>query len=180
MTAAPSPGQVADLVERFQLAVFPLPPGGRRPLAPGWQDACMADPEHVRRAWPPGHNVGVGCRASGVVGLDLDVREANGIERFAAMCEAHGVQWPATLSVRTASGGLHVYGRLPAGRTVVTRPGESPLGPGIDVRSPGRRFGGYLIGPGSVVDGVTYTVECWEQIQVLPAFLVEQLADPLD
>lgn len=30
------------------LALFPLPPGGRRP-APGWQRQCTTDPEQVAR-----------------------------------------------------------------------------------------------------------------------------------
>ncbi|GAA1982979.1 hypothetical protein GCM10009754_70020 [Amycolatopsis minnesotensis] len=53
------------------LAVFALPPGGRRP-EPGWQQAATAEAEVVLAAWRPGDNIGVGCRASNVVGIDLD------------------------------------------------------------------------------------------------------------
>ncbi|WP_369800531.1 bifunctional DNA primase/polymerase [Alloactinosynnema sp. L-07] len=38
----------------------------------GWQQRCGSDPERVRRIWPPGANIGVGCRAAGVVGIALD------------------------------------------------------------------------------------------------------------
>ncbi|MEU9234504.1 bifunctional DNA primase/polymerase [Streptomyces subrutilus] len=36
--------------------------------------------------------------------------------------------------------------------------GRTALGPGIDVRGPGHRSGGYLVGPGSIVDGLPYTI----------------------
>jgi bifunctional DNA primase/polymerase-like protein len=62
---------VVDLVRRG-LAVFPLPPGGRRPAAGGWHARCLTDPSRVRAVWRAGDNIGA-CRASCVVGLDLDV-----------------------------------------------------------------------------------------------------------
>jgi hypothetical protein len=81
--------------------------------------------------------------------------------------------------VRTPSGGRHLYFRCPPGRTILSSSGgTSGLGRGIDVRGPGRRLGGYLIGPGSVVDGVTYTVERDEVIQELPEPLADLLAVP--
>lgn len=46
------------------LALFPLPAGGRVP-GPGWHDRCTSDPDLVRRWLVDGHNLGVGCRASG-------------------------------------------------------------------------------------------------------------------
>ncbi|WP_030888190.1 bifunctional DNA primase/polymerase [Streptomyces sp. NRRL S-1868] len=49
----------------------------------------------------------------------------------------------------------------PAARPVLSSSGgRAGLGPGIDVRGPGRRTGGYLIGPGSVVHGARYTLTC--------------------
>ncbi|MET8427781.1 bifunctional DNA primase/polymerase [Nocardia sp. NPDC004860] len=52
---------------------------------------------------------------------------------------------------------------------------SSGLGPGIDVRGPGRGTGGYLIGPGSVVDGVAYVVERSGPIVPLPSWIAERL-----
>ncbi|MEV6702875.1 bifunctional DNA primase/polymerase [Streptomyces sp. NPDC051453] len=67
--------------------------------------------------------------------------------------------WP-TLTVITPSGGRHLYFAAPDGCTIGSFSGQrSPLGHGIDVRGPGRRTGGYLIGPGSVVDGGRYVIE---------------------
>lgn len=68
MTAATS--DLAALLRRG-LAVFPLPPGSKE-AAPGWHRRCTTDPA-AAAGWPAGSNTGVGCRASSIVGLDLDV-----------------------------------------------------------------------------------------------------------
>ena len=38
--------------------------------------------------WPDGANIGVGCRASNIVGIDLDRHDSgpDGIATFAALC----------------------------------------------------------------------------------------------
>lgn len=154
------------------LALFPLPQGGRRP-APGWQRQCTTDPDRVALMAAAG-NVGVGCRASRVVALDLDRHAggANGAASFAAACASHGTSWPDTFTVRTPHGGMHLYFRVPAGRVIgSTSGGRSGLGPGIDTRGPGRYSGGYLVGPGSIVDGAPYVIERDTAIQELPAWL---------
>jgi hypothetical protein len=180
------PGAVPDPAVALAagLAVFPLPPGGRRP-APGWQQRCTRDPAALRRWWPPGANVGVGCRASGVVGLDLDRHghDVDGVDQLAAVCAAHAQPWPDTLTVRTPSGGLHLYFRVPTGVTIgSTSGGRSALGSGIDTRGPGRHSGGYLVGPESIVDSRWYVIDdtnagASTAIQPLPAWLTLLLAE---
>lgn len=120
-------------------------------------------------------NVGVGCRASQVVGLDLDQHaEADGIASFTAICAASRVSWPVTFTVRTPNGGLHLYFRAPQAQVIGSvSGGRSGLGAGIDTRGPGRRSGGYLIGPGSVVNGRPYTIELDAGISGLPAWLAD-------
>ncbi|MEU8543098.1 bifunctional DNA primase/polymerase [Streptomyces sp. NPDC048717] len=56
---------------------------------------------------------------------------------------------------------------------------RSPLGPGIDVRGPGRRSGGYVVGPGYVVDGQPYYVEINAPIEPLPAWIRDRLQGTL-
>jgi hypothetical protein len=99
-------------------------------------------------------NVGAGCRASGVVGLDLDRHpgEPDGVAAFTAACAANG-GWPATFTVRTPRNGLHVYFRAPDW-PVASDPGPWP---GADARAPGLRSGGYLVGPGSAVAAGSYS-----------------------
>lgn len=160
------------------LAVFGLPPGGRRAL-PGWHDQCSSDPARVRRRWAPGANIGVGCRASRIVGLDLDRHPGvDGVATFERLLDRHGQPWPDTLTVRTPHGGLHVYFRAPAGCTITSSSGgRAGLGPGVDVRGPGRRRGGYLVGPGSIVDGTAYVIARDVAIGELPGWLAVLLED---
>ncbi|MFJ9523516.1 bifunctional DNA primase/polymerase [Kitasatospora sp. NPDC101801] len=61
-----------DLAQRG-LAVLALPPGGRRPEPGGWSARCSTHREQVRRWWREGDNIGVSCRASSLLGLDLDL-----------------------------------------------------------------------------------------------------------
>ncbi|GGM77259.1 hypothetical protein GCM10012275_54880 [Longimycelium tulufanense] len=162
------------------LALFDLPPNSKRPT-PGWQQRCTTDPELVSHWIHTSRNLGVGCRASGVVGLDLDRHDGDpdGVAAFTALCDRHGQPWPGTLTVRTPRNGLHLYFRVPTGRIIVsTSGGRSALGPGIDIRGPGRRSGGYLVGPGSLVDGQRYVIVHDTAIQHLPGWLAALLDNP--
>jgi hypothetical protein len=175
--SAPELVAVAELAARG-LAVFPLPPGGRRPSASGWQERCLTDPAAVLRSWPGGANVGVGCRASRIVGLDLDL-DGDGLTSLADLTHAHTSGWAEaldTLTVRTPSGGRHLYYRASTWCTITSSSGpDAGLGPGIDVRGPGRRGGGYLIGPGSVVGGTAYVITRDAPIRPLPGWLERRL-----
>nr|WP_240929385.1 bifunctional DNA primase/polymerase [Streptomyces coryli] len=174
MNSGPSPTAAADLAGRG-LAVFPLSLGSRRPAGPGWQHTAMTDPELIRRTWRTGDNIGVACRPSRLTGLDLDEPDG-GVDAFTALCGTHGQPWPDTLTVRTPRGGLHLYFRAPAARTITSSSdGRAGLGAGIDVRAPGRRSGGYLIGPGSIVAGTPYAITHDAPIRPLPAWLRDLL-----
>lgn len=153
------------------LAVFPL--GRRNKVAPpGWHETVSTDPDVVA-AWPNG-NVGIGCRASGIVGLDLDRKDGvDGADTLRALCAAARRPWPDTFTVATPHGGLHLYFRAPAGVIV---PSAIARWPGIDVRAPGRHRGGYLVGPGSVVDERPYLVRRDRPIAPLPGWLATRLS----
>jgi hypothetical protein len=71
----------------------------------------------LARTWPDGANIGVGCRASGVIGLDLDRHDGgpDGVAVFAALCRVYGQPWPDTLTVATPHDGRHLYFRIPPG-----------------------------------------------------------------
>lgn len=165
----------------YGLAVFGLPPGSKHVAEPGWQHAATSDPDVLAATWRPGDNIGVGCWRSRVLGVDLDVKDVDGSARFAAICTDHGAAWPDTLTVRTPSGGLHLYFTVEEGGPVIGsttgRDPRAPLGPGIDTRGPGRGGrGGYLVGPGSVVDGVPYTIARDLPIAPVPTWLADLLA----
>lgn len=159
------------------LAVFPLPPG-QKAAAKGWQHTIVTSRSDLA-AWPAGANVGIACRASGIVGIDLDRHKAgganagvDGVARFAELCRRWGQARPVTLEVRTPNDGRHLLFRVPPGLLVASvSGGTSRLGPGIDIRGPGRSLGGYLAGPGSVVDGREYLIDVDVPIVRLPAWM---------
>lgn len=154
------------------LAVFPLPAGAKQ-AAPGWHHQTTTDPA-VAAGWPAGSNIGVSCRASNVVGLDLDRKDGvDGVDTLQALCAAARRPWPRTLTVATAHGGAHLYFRAPAGVIV---PSSISRWPGIDVRAPGQRLGGYLVGPGSFVDDLPYVITRDLPIAPLPDWLTTKLA----
>jgi hypothetical protein len=153
------------------LAVFPLPAGAKR-AEPGWPARVTTDAA-AAAGWPEDANIGVACRASGVVGLDLDRKDGvDGAETLRVLCAAARERWPDTFTVSTAHGGLHLYFRAPADVVVPSSIGRWP---GVDVRAPGARLGGYLVGPGSLVDGRPYAIARDVPIAALPGWLTAKL-----
>ncbi|MFE3279506.1 bifunctional DNA primase/polymerase [Nocardia sp. NPDC059239] len=85
--------------------------------------------DQVRRRWCEGDNIGIACRASRIVGLDLDV-DGDGAGRLAALACELGRDWPDAFAVRKPSG-WHLYFRVGPGCTVASvSGGRSRLGPG--------------------------------------------------
>jgi hypothetical protein len=124
---------------------------------------------------PPGHggNQSQRSAAAGLTGIDLHRHQGTeGIAAFGALCAARSQGWPHTLTVRTPHGGLHLSSAPPAPTITSTSGG---LGPGIDTRGPACRRGGYVVGPGSIVDGSPYVVEDDTAIRELPAWLADLL-----
>lgn len=105
--------------------------------------------------------------------VDVDVKPGkNGLESLTALVKRIG-RLPPTRTVRTGSGGLHLYYRRPAGVRVPNSVGK--LGPGIDVRGDG----GYVIGPGARhVSGQLYTLERDLPVAEAPAALLDLVARP--
>lgn len=173
-------------------AVFPTRPGGKEPR-PGlsWPNVATADPALVAIArWRPGENYGVAAKKSGLVIIDLDLPKpgyelpeqwrdeqgvADGGDVLAVLAERAGVgEWPHTFTVATPSGGRHLYYLASAGRPI----GNKPLGPLIDVRGGGEGNGGYVLGPGSVLNGRAYEVAVEMDPQPLPGWIADLLDPP--
>lgn len=131
------------------IPVFPLEPGGKRPLTySGFWDAAT-DARRIEawwRRWPTA-NVGVptGKRSSLLV-LDVDPA-AGGLESLAEL-ERSNESLPKTPRARTGGGGTHIFFRYPADEEVRNSAGW--LGPGLDVRAEG----GYVVVPPSRTKGV--------------------------
>ena len=134
--------------------VFPCMPGDKRPAVNKWEQRASTD----YRDWPsPRHNTGIACGPSHLVVLDLDTHGTgapdvrSGRDALIKLCEQAGQPWPATHTVRTPSGGWHLYFQAPDG--VEIRNSVARIGPMIDVRA----CGGYVLSAGSVIGGRAYT-----------------------
>ncbi len=160
MTALPSPNYptseglgAAQALAADGYRVFPVPYGSKVPTLRDWPNVATSDPDAVARLFAGGPwNIGI-ATGHGLVVVDIDVK--HGVDGFASLktLEAKLGKLPITRTVRTPSGGLHIYLRVSAAQRVPNSSGK--LGPGIDVRGDG----GYVLAPGSYVGPSAYVVE---------------------
>ena len=152
--------------------VFPCLPGRKEPhgaLAPHGQDSATCDPDVIAGWWTaaPDANVAIACAKSGLYVVDIDCKAgAPGFESWTALTAARDV--PATYTVRTWSGGAHLYFRMP---NPPLRNSASKLGRGIDTRG-----NGYVLAPPSAIEGVPYVVEAASTVAELPAWIADALS----
>ena len=169
--------------------VFPLRPLAKVPAVRGWERRATTDPDRIRRCWATGpFNIGVATGPSGLVVVDLDLPKpddqrpdewntpgiADGLDVLAALAERHDASVDfATFTARTRRGGMHLYYAAPAGTELRNTSGT--LGWLIDTRA----HGGYVVGPGSVVDladgGGRYTTVNDAPTVPLPGWLADAL-----
>ncbi|MFF7226228.1 bifunctional DNA primase/polymerase [Streptomyces massasporeus] len=176
--------------------VFPLRPGTKRPALHGetacprtgpcagghrkWEQRASTDPERIRAAWSQApFNVGIATGPSGLLVVDLDVPKDNsstdapdGAATFGALCERTGRPVPRTRTVRTASGGRHLYFTAPAAVRLHNTAGT--LAPLVDTRA----WGGYVVAAGSTIDGDRYELEGPALLRPLPDWLKAMLMPP--
>jgi hypothetical protein len=138
--------------------VFPVAPYAKTPHPDvrSWADAATNDVTEIReRGWPKGANIGIACKPSGLLIVDTDQHEHDGVKAFTLLCEQYEPDrdYPDTRIVATPTGGLHHYYRNPDPDRYGN--GRGSLPPGIDVRG-GRGDGGYVLAVGSVVDRRAY------------------------
>ena len=150
--------------------VFPLQVDSKLPLEMSWTLHATRDEAVIRGWWI---DPVLGCeRDYNVASLttdwivaDIDVKDGKpGLETMARLGLAFD-----TLCVRTPSNGFHTYYR---GLREPT--GQSPLGLGIDIRS----HQGYVVAPGSTIDGVPYVVEIDQPVLEFPEHLRQLLKVP--
>src|ERR1700691_2890876 len=151
--------------------IFPLQVNSKDPTELAWTSYATNDPETVRKMWTDPvlgieRDNNIGFLTSGWIVPDVDVKKGKrGLETFAEL----GLDFD-TLTTRTASGGYHLIYRGLPDRIV----GGSPLGKGIDIRS----HNGYVVAPGSTIDGVEYVVEIDAPVAEFPSHLRPLLRSP--
>ena len=139
------------------LRLFPVRSNAKQPAISNWQQAATSDKARIyawfldRNAPFKGYNVGV-ATGQGLVVLDFDCKGGRpGLDTLAVL-DMMGL--PESFRVNTPSGGVHVYFRMPSGEDDLPCRVDPPGFPGMDVRGKG----GYVVGPGSMIDGAFYAV----------------------
>src|ERR1700682_4071828 len=137
--------------------VFPLRPGTKKP-AVQW-----STPAPGAYVIPEGEAYGVPTGArNGAWVLDLDRHEGapDGLASLSAYCSDNGVELPDTYTVRTPSGGLHLYWTHIEGIR-----NKQGILPGVDVRGEG----------GYVCAGGPYRVELDVPVAPAPEWLIDMV-----
>ncbi|WP_372408727.1 bifunctional DNA primase/polymerase [Streptomyces luteireticuli] len=183
-TPRPLPRAALDAIER-DWRVFPLVPNSKRPAIRSWELRATTATARVVRCWSAGRfNVGIATGPSRLVIVDLDVPKndrdvppvdipsgvTDGADMLAVLAERHGQPFPTeTYTVRSVSGGTHLYFAAPADLELRNTVGT--LGWKIDTRA----NGGYIVGAGSEIDGKPYVVVHDAPPAPLPGWLAELL-----
>ncbi|VBT16545.1 bifunctional DNA primase/polymerase [Burkholderia pseudomallei] len=155
-------------------ACFPIVPNEKRPLTPnGFKDASL-DPEQ-HRAWAeqfPSSNIAyaTGAPSGRLIVIDVDVKNnKSGAKSLVTLQKKHG-PLPATRTVITPSGGIHLLFTYPEGMKIQCKVGFRD---GIDIRADG----GYCGAPPSTIEGNPYEwVDETVPIAPAPAWLLEEFA----
>ncbi|MGH3627216.1 MAG: bifunctional DNA primase/polymerase, partial [Sciscionella sp.] len=168
--------------------VFPLRPGDKRPAVRDWEARATTDRARIERCWRTGaYNVGIACGPSRLVVIDLDTPKGGavppqawqldgvrtGLDVLAVLADRAGETLPvATYSVRTTSGGEHLYYAAPGGAEFRNTAGT--LGWLVDTRA----VGGYVVAAGSTVADRDYAVLDDSDAAPLPGWLAKLLTAP--
>jgi hypothetical protein len=177
-----------DLAEHG-MHVFPLKPDDKRPaLHKEWEQRATTDPARIQRCWSAGpFNIGIACGPSGLLVVDLDTPKPDtkppkppfdqpgvneGADTLAVLAEQNAEPFPwETMTVTTGRGGMHLYFQQPDSTRLGNTAGK--LGWLIDTRG----TGGYVVGPGSTVNGNPYRTTYTGEPATLPRWL-RRLLDP--
>lgn len=130
--------------------VFPLEENTREPaLGADWRQLATTDETAIRRLWVDPllgteRSYNIGCACAGMVVIDVDVK--SGKDGYNKYLQAGGHF--DTLVVQTTTGGYHCYFNGPDSS-------NAPIDEnGVDVRS----HNGYVVAPGSSINGIYYQV----------------------
>ncbi|WP_328447427.1 bifunctional DNA primase/polymerase [Amycolatopsis sp. NBC_00438] len=154
-----------------------------------WEQRATTDPDKICAAWTQApYGIGVATGPSGLCVLDLDTLKPgeavperwaaagarSGEDVLAVVAAEAGHELPGdTLIVRTPSGGLHLYYRVPGDTTLRNTSGERGQGLGWKVDT--RAWGGYVVGPGTTTPTGRYAFLWDGEMADLPGWLVDRL-----
>jgi Bifunctional DNA primase/polymerase, N-terminal/AAA domain/Primase C terminal 1 (PriCT-1) len=167
-----------DLAERRGLRVFPCVPGGKEPAIAGWQLFATTSPKQITAWWEQNPEYNIGVLGDNLCVVDIDVKN-NGPKNFEDYLAYHASldeKLPPTFRVKTQSGGTHLYFRTPLEmhkgkwRPVRIRNSGSKIARGVDIKA----YHGYVVGPGSMINGNEYVVIDDVPIETSPDWFVAE------
>lgn len=141
--ASAPPGAAAYACSRFGWRVFPLRADTGTPVFTAWPERATTDVDQIQEWWTGNYaRCGVGIATgpeSGIWVLDIDVKDADGFSSLRDLTRANGgtvESFTGTMTVRTPSGGAHVYFKWDeaSGAEGGIRNSAKALAPGLDVR----------------------------------------------
>lgn len=151
----------------------------------GWEQRATIRPDKISRAWSsnPAYGVGIACGPSRLVVVDLDTHKpgneipepwhrfgiTTGEDVLDHLAGSRGGTITPTYTVRTVSGGTHLYYAAPADVAYGNTAGK--IGWLIDTRA----HGGYVVAPPTSIGPRAYEVTDDRPVAPLPMFLVDLL-----
>lgn len=180
--------------------IFPVAAGAKVPhrMAGNWGQTSTNNFNLILHFWSqvdPQANIGIACKPSQLLVIDLDRAKAGAnlvgteweymhevygpyvqgedlLDEMAFKGHQNGDAYLDTLTVRTGSGGVHLYYRWPTHWPKISQ--ASPVKGLIDVRGNGGEYGGYVLGAGSVNEAGPYLVTN-DMVPGLPPAWIRQL-----
>jgi hypothetical protein len=139
--------QIALDLVATELFIFPLVPGGTRPAFADWRRMATRDPARIERWWRT-HDFNVGISTSrfgnGKALAVIEIDRAHGGYETVIELQRQGLEFSPTMEVSIHGGSKYLIYQVEKAR----RQGRNLLGKGLHVHS----RGGYIVGPGSVID----------------------------
>lgn len=148
--------------------VFPLAANSKHPIHDDWPSVATTDPEAIRRLWSDpvlrveqDYNIGTLC--TDMVVVDVDVKDGkDGHNEYMQLGGNYD-----TLVVQTPTGGYHCYFDGPDSA-------NAPIASAVDIRS----HNGFVVAPGSEIDGRAYAVIVDRPRAFVPQGVSQRLRDP--
>lgn len=156
--------------------VFPLQPNGKLPQIDDFPNRATKDPEQIKKwwtcpvtGWEQPCNVGISTTkyngTQALIVVDVDNKNGKDGNGELLKLELAGFDFIETMSQKTPTGGHHLIYR---NQFPVTQ-GSDVLATGLDIRA----RGGYIVGPGSVINDVPYELENDLQVNECPQWIVQ-------
>jgi Bifunctional DNA primase/polymerase, N-terminal len=161
--------------------VHPITPYRKKPpMIERWETHASTNPEQIHHWWHrTPYAIGIATGPSGLVVLDLDAPKpgeptpqqwatlgiTTGVGVLQALARQHQAMITPTYTVRTPSGGWHLYYTAP--RDVALRNTQHKIGWKIDTRA----HGGYVLAPGNPIPPHGYELVDDREPAELPTWL---------